>query len=255
MNTVCENWMLKSFDGQETADAFVKERLSLVELAFRLMGERVAVNNANLPAAIREADIRSSRGRPGHLVLRGSLSDSLRAANARLNQDFQNSVDELNARFVQAGVPLNYHNGFIQISHDALVTNEIETPFWNLVSGPKWSNVDTDMKEAFDRRDSGARDPAFYAVRALESTIKIVSDERKWTHGKERGAHNYIDNLSSNGFLSDWESTALKHLFTSVRNPLGHGPGSAQMPALSDRQTDWAIDTSLSWIKRLVRSL
>jgi AbiJ N-terminal domain 4 len=255
MNTVCENWMLKSFNGQQTADEFVKERLSLVELAFRLKGERVAEANAKLPAAIRDADLRSMRGRPGHLVVPGNISDSVRAANANLNQQFQSAVQELNTRFVQAGAPLNYHNGFIQISRDRLVTNQIETPFWSLVSDSKWKNVDTDMKEAFDRRDSGARDPAFYAVRALESAIKIISDEKQWTHGKERGAHNYIDNLSSNGFVADWEATAMKHLFTSVRNPLGHGPGSAQMLILSERQTDWAIDASLGWIKRLIRSL
>jgi hypothetical protein len=141
-----------------------------------------------------------------------------------------------------------------RLSVDKLSTTTIETPFWNLVASPKWKNVDTDMKEAFDRRDNGARDAAFYAVRAVESTIKIVSDDKGWTQGKERGAHNYIDNLSGNSFLTQWEATALKHLFTSVRNPLGHGPGSAEMPALTAAQTDWAIDTSLGWIKRLVRS-
>ncbi len=46
---------------------------------------------------------------------------------------------------------------------------QIEAPFWELVSAPKWKNVDTDMKEAFDRRDNDERDPAVYAAHALES--------------------------------------------------------------------------------------
>ena len=240
--------------GHTPADQFVKERLSLVEIAFRLKGERIAEANAQLPNAIRDADLRFGRRSGPGILLPGKPSDSLKALNARINQEFQAAIKELNTRFVQARAPLNYHNGFIQISQDTLSTNTIETPFWNLVANSKWKNVDTDMKEAFDRRDSGARDSAFYAARALESTIKIISDDRGWTHGKERGAHNFVDNLSSNGFVADWEAAALKHLFTSVRNPLGHGPGSAAMPALTDVQTDWAIDTSLSWIKRLVRS-
>ena len=33
------------------------------------------------------------------------------------------------------------------------------------------------MKEALDHRDTGQRDAAFYAARALESTIKIISDK------------------------------------------------------------------------------
>ena len=254
MNTVCENWMLQPFNGQMPADQFVKERLSLVEIAFRLKSERVADANATLPARMRDANLRSGR-RSGHsLVLPGNPVASVKAINAKANQDFQAAVDELNIRFVQARAPVNYHNGFIQISADTLSTDAIETPFWDLVAGSKWKNVDTDMKEAFDRRDTRARDPSFYAARALESTIKIVSDDNGWTYGKERGAHNYIDNLSSNDFIAEWEATALKHLFTFVRNPLGHGPGSAEMPTLTDGQTDWAIDTSLSWIKRLVRS-
>jgi hypothetical protein len=42
---------------------------------------------------------------------------------------------------------------------------------------------------------------------------------------------------------------------TKVRNPLGHGPGNELMPALNPQQTDWAIETSMSWIKSLIRRL
>ena len=113
------------------------------------------------------------------------------------------------------------------------------------------------MKEALDLRDSDGRDPAFYAARALESTIKIISDRKGWTHGKEKGAHNYIDNLASkaNAFIAPWEGASLKEFFTHVRNPFGHGAGSAQMPALSRPQTEWAIEFSMSWVKNLIRRL
>lgn len=255
INTVCENWMLKAFDGKEPVDEFIKNRLSFVEIAFRLQGDRIAEANAKLPESILAADLRASRiSGPNSFRIPGKASDAVRAANAKLNTEFQSSVDELNTRFRQARAPLNYHNGFIQISNDTLLTDVIETPFWGAIADPKWKNVDIDMKEAFDRRDSGDRDPAFYAVRALESAVKIVSDEKGWTHGKERGAHNYIENLSSNGFIAKWEAEALKHVFTFVRNPLGHGPGTANMPTLTAGQTEWTIDISMSWIKRLARA-
>jgi hypothetical protein len=111
------------------------------------------------------------------------------------------------------------------------------------------------MKEAVDRRDARDRDPAWYAARALESTIKIISEQKGWTHGGEKGAHNYIENLHSkkNGrFINDWEEKALKDFFTSVRNPFGHGPGSAEMPELSPIETDWALETCMSWVKALI---
>lgn len=109
-----------------------------------------------------------------------------RAANASLNANFHMAVNELNARFRQADCQPHYHNGFIQLSEDETVAQEIETPFWKLVAEPKWHNVDHDMKEAIDLRDNGGRDPAFYAARSLESTIKIISGGKLLTTGRKK---------------------------------------------------------------------
>ena len=179
----------------------------------------------------------------------------LKARNAKLNTAYQSAVQELNERLRQARVRLHYHNGFIQQTDDALSVDQIEAPFWSVVSGGRWANVDTDMKEALDQRDDGGRDPAWYAARALESAIKIISGAKGWTHGGEKGAHNFIDNLASKkaGFVARWEADLLKMLFTEVRNPFGHGPGEAPMPELSPEQTSWAIETAMSWVKMLVR--
>ena len=138
------------------------------------------------------------------------------------------------------------------------VEEQIENAFWGIVANPMWKNVDTDMKEAIDRRDANDRDPAFYAARALESAIKIISDQKGWTHRGEKGAHSYIDNLVSkkNGsFIDIWEQEALKKFFTEIRNPFGHGPGSAEMPQLTMEQTNFAIETCMSWIKSLVQRM
>jgi len=114
------------------------------------------------------------------------------------------------------------------------------------------------MKEAVDKRDTNDRDPAWWAARALESTIKIISDKKGWTHGREKGAYSYIENLRSKkngGFINEWEEKALKDFFTSVRAPFGHGPGSAEMPELNPTQTDWAIETCMSWAKVLIKRM
>jgi hypothetical protein len=126
------------------------------------------------------------------------------------------------------------------------------------VADPLWKNVYLDMKGALDRRDANDKDPAFYAARALESAIKIISDQEGWTHGSEKGAHNYIDNLGSakNGaFIKGWEREALKRFFTEIRNPFGHGAGSDEMPELTPEQTNWAIEACMSWIKSLVQRM
>ena len=151
---------------------------------------------------------------------------------------------------------LSYHNGFLQITTDALTNTEIEKPFWALLDSPKWKSVDIDMKEALDLRDNKGRDPAWYAARALETALKIMSGDIGCTTGKERSAFNFIDNIlsaRSGRFISTWEGDILKAFFTHVRNPLGHGPGDSPMPELSDEQTDWAIEFSMSWIRNLIR--
>jgi hypothetical protein len=158
----------------------------------------------------------------------------------------------------EARLPFYFHNGLLQRTDDALTTKQTSEPFWEIVRGPKWSNVDMDMKEAFDRRDTGGRDAVLYALKALESTIKIISDERGWTRGNEKGAANYIDNLVSaaNGrFIAVWEAEALKLLFRELRNPQGHGAGSQPPPTLSTTQVTWTIESSMSWIKSLIRRM
>ena len=119
-------------------------------------------------------------------------------------------------------------------------------------------NVNLDMKEALDRRDSSHKDPALFAAKALESAIKIISDQRNLTSGNEKGASHYIDNLvrKNNGrYIDIWEADILKDYFRKVRNTLGHGPGSDPMPELTIEQTDWAIESAMSWIRTLVRRL
>lgn len=249
----CEKWLLAPVAG--SPDRHIKERLSLIELGFREREEQVATMNAQpisypaRPAAM----IGVSGTRPSPRDYGKEIKEQRNA----ITRQFRATVDELNTRLRQAKYPLHYHNGFIQAATDPLVQEQVETPFWSLVAAPPWENVDTDMKEALDLRDTDGRDPAFYAARALESTIKIISDTKGWTTKNERGAHNFIDNLAAKArnFIDPWEAKSLKEFFTEVRNPFGHGAGSAKMPSLTRPQTEWAIEFSMSWIKSLIRRL
>ena len=186
MELICKNFLQARFEGNP--DRFMKERLSLVELAFHFHDQELARRARELPAKIAEAN--RERLRLKHHFPDTAHVDqgpAVTAALADANRAFADSVDELNERLRQAGLPLNYHNGFIQIGDDKALMKEIERPFWLLIADPKWQNVDTDMKEALDRRDSGDRDAALYASKALESTIKIISGEKGLTHGRQKG--------------------------------------------------------------------
>lgn len=239
------------------ADRFVKERLSFIELAMRLRGEDIYQLNNRLPQAIAEAESRDRMPSRG-MRIPGSAVDGVKAWNQTQNAIYNAQVSELNERFRRSRAPLTYHNGFIQVSMDEVIERNIAKPFWDLVATPLWENVDIDIKEAIDRRDSNDKDPALFAAKALESAIKIVSDTKGWTRGTESGASNYIDNLVSkaNGsYLCAWEGEILRDYFRKVRNSLVHGPGSEPMPVLSIPQTDWAIETAMSWVRSLARRM
>lgn len=255
---VCEQFVKAQFlEGHRDPDRFIKERISFIELSMRLRGEKIKQLNARLPQVLANAALHDKSPSRG-IRLPGSAVDGAKALNQTQNSIFDAQVSELNERFRRARAPLSYHNGFIQVSMDEVIEQNIAKPFWNLVADPLWKNVDIDMKEALDRRDSNDKDPALFAAKSLESTIKIVSDKKGLTRGKESGASHYIDNLVSkaNGrILAVWESEILKDYFRKVRNSLGHGPGSEPMPVLSIPQTDWAIETAMSWIRTLIRRL
>jgi hypothetical protein len=255
---ICRDFVCAKYTRDVSPDRFMKERVSFVELAFRLCEEELLALNLELPKTIEAVKLQDSLPQTRGLRIPGIPVEKIKASNASLNASFKACVDELNERFRRAGTQLNYHNGFIQVATDPLVEKQIERAFWEIVADPLWKNIDIDMKEALDRRDANERDPAFYAARALESAIKIISDQKGWTHGGEKGAHNYIDNLSSknNGaFINEWERDALKKFFTTIRNPFSHGPGSDEMPQLTLEQTNWAIETCMSWIKSLVQRM
>jgi hypothetical protein len=228
------------------ADRFFKRQLSLIELLFREAEDKLRANapNGNIKGWFSLLQKRTSpKGRSSQEVALEALV---------------NGIEELNYRFKEANLPIEYHNGIIQRIDDSLTAREIEVPFWSLVSAPKWTNVDSDMKEAVDRRDGGKGDAAFYALKALESCIKIISHDLSRTRGTEKGAADYIDNLVAakpQRFIDVWESNALKCLFRDLRNPQGHGAGSASQLVLTPHQSTYAIETAMAWVKSLVRRL
>ncbi|WP_313487400.1 AbiJ-NTD4 domain-containing protein [Atlantibacter hermannii] len=252
---MCERFITATFHPNNNPDSFIKERLSIIKLVMRSRHEQITKINAELPSRLHNASLPKPIGAR---ILPGDRSESIIAINNFINNTYKSQVEELNERLRRSNVPLAYHNGHIQISTDETIEIELAKPFWKIISSEQWINVEIDMKEALDRRDSNGKDPAIFAAKALESTIMIISNLRGWTTGNERGASHFIDNLisKSNGkYIEVWEGELLKKYFTYVRNTVSHGPGDKPMPKFNISQTNWAIETAMSWIKSLISRL
>jgi hypothetical protein len=249
---ICHHFLFEAYDlrndSHRSPDVFVKVRLSLIELLLREIEEQFSTGVRTTEMAL-VSYLKSKK-------VKTTQSKSKKERDELIV--FRSATQELNQRLHDARLPFHYHNGFLQRADDTLTTSEIEKPFWDLMADSKWGNVDSDLKEAIDRRDTGGRDAAVYALKALETVLKIISDEKGWTRGNERGAANYIDNLvsSTNGrAIAVWEADALKALFRDVRNPHSHGPGTQPHPSLTREKQTWVIETVMSWIKSLVRRM
>jgi len=148
---VCKDFVCAKYTGDVSPDRFMKERISFIELAFRLREEELLALNLDLPKKIEVGKLQDLQRQPRWMPILGSEVERIKAFNASLNASFKASVNELNERFRQAGIQVNYHNGFIQVATDLLVEELIERPFWEIVADPLWKNVDIDMKEAQNR--------------------------------------------------------------------------------------------------------
>lgn len=225
-------------------DHFFKLRLSLIELLFREAESIISgyAPNGDLKgwsSLLRKRQQSQSKGVPEHAL-----------------EALIQGIEELNQRFRSANLPFEYHNGIIQRVDDHLTAKQIDAPFWALMADRVWKNVENDFKEAIDRRDAGKPDASFHALKGLESTIRILSDQLGRTRGTEKGAAEYIDNLVAarpQRFIEVWESENLKAIFRDLRNPMGHGPGNAQPLSLTSQQSTFVIDLAMSWIKSLVK--
>jgi len=182
----------------------------------------------------------------------------LRAAEPRFGPQLAPIAATIADMLQAQSLRLAYRNGRFDPSDGPAVERAVHDPFWDLVAEPRWDNVRIDMQQAFALRDNGGPNPALYATRALESTVKIISGDRGWLTGRERGAANVIDTLVSvrNGrFIETWEADMLKRFFADVRNPDAHGAGSAPQPQLTPIQATWAIEFCMISIKSLLQRL
>jgi hypothetical protein len=241
---MCGRFLVEPYDlwndAHGTSDEFLKSRLSLVELLFRAMEQRVA---PQATAGKKRSLLK--------MLKQGSAASNSAGAQATLEK----AIRELNARMRDAKLGFHYHNGVLQFARDEVLERISAEPCWALLREERWSSAERELKEAFDAADNRRSDAAFHAAKALESVIKVISDEKGWTRGAENGAASFIDNLVNqhNGrFIVPWEAELLKAFFKHVRNPHGHGAGSQPPPLLTENQTAWALETAMSWMKSLI---
>lgn len=119
INKVCENWFMAPLPVKVDANRHVKERLSFIEICFRMRENELRQINTDLEKNIVVARNRQS---PRGIRLPGDIGEGMRAVNEGRNAAFRSAVEELNTRFRQAGrqwlaLPQRLHPTFCRPAH------------------------------------------------------------------------------------------------------------------------------------------
>lgn len=171
------------------------------------------------------------------------------------------AVEELNARFKLNGMGYSYGQGRIVRLDSTFTHTELTQPTVMLLQGKKFAGANDEFLNAFEHYKHGRNKECLSdCLKALESTMKIICNEKRWTYDKQRAtASQLIKICFDNQLIPSWaqnQFTSLQQLITSgvptVRNRLG-GHGQGQVPqAVSDEIVRYGLNLTASNIILLV---
>jgi hypothetical protein len=153
----------------------------------------------------------------------------------RVKTDPDHALEELNGRFVQAGVGYQFskEQGRLVRIDSAFMHAEVTAPATALLMEKGFEGAAQEFQKAHEHYRLMAQDPeagkdaVAWAVKAVESTAKAIMDARGWTYGNGDTIVPLLDKLFSNGLVP----TELQSLFGGLRSALTSG-----LPTIGNRQ-------------------
>jgi hypothetical protein len=144
------------------------------------------------------------------------------------------ALHEVNYRFRQAGVGLQYESGQIVRIDSQFLHSEVVKPALAVLRDPRFKGAEEEFLEAHKQYRSGnPKDAVTGANRAFESAMKVVCDIKGWTYDKSARASDLVKLLRRNGLFPDYLDNAFDQLIATLSSGLpvvrnndgGHGQG------------------------------
>jgi len=146
-----------------------------------------------------------------------------------------NSIEELNIRFKEHGLGYQYEKGeIIRVDSQLLHVNVVK-PAIELLHDTDYAGAQQEFLNAYEHYRHGKHKEALNdALKAFESTMKVICDKRKWAYNPEDTSKQLIDICCQKGLIPVfWQQNmaALRSLLEggvpTGRNKLSsHGQGS-----------------------------
>jgi Domain of unknown function (DUF7014)/AbiJ N-terminal domain 4 len=173
------------------------------------------------------------------------------------------AIEELNQRFQEHHIGYQFQNGQLVKQTDQYLHEEVVLPALTLLSDPQFRGAQEEFLSAHRHyREQRYKEAVADALKAFESTMKSILDERKWQYDKERDtARNLLQILFDHQLIP----AMLQNQFTQIRGLLesglptirnrtsGHGQG-AEPVSLPKYIAEYALHMAAANIVFLVHA-
>jgi hypothetical protein len=168
-------------------------------------------------------------------------------------------IEELNERFKEAAVGYQYESGAIMRIDSQLLHQEAVKPALYLIAQPEYEGANDEFLRAHEHYRHGRHKEAVNeALKAFESTMKVICSKRGWQVDANATASRLLDTCFSNGLLPaplqahfGGVRATLESGIPTVRNKLaGHGQGSRAI-AVPQYLVGYALNVTASAIRLL----
>jgi len=198
------------------------------------------LNSAHTASARVEATFQEANDTDALSIVEVCLNQA-ESFRLRHRQEIDEVITEMNARFKQHAVGYQYESGEIIRVDTTYTHDEMVKPTLFLLSHTGFEGANAEFLKAHEHYRHGRyKEAVNEALKAFESTMKCICDQRKIEYGKTDTAKALIKLMFDNGVLpSSLEShmngcrTALEGGLPTVRNKgAGHGQGAevVEMP-------------------------
>src|ERR1700687_1390304 len=163
-----------------------------------------------------------------HIIDRGVRAmDEYSAHAAKITQEPDSVIEELNHRFREHGIGYQYANGILVRLDSQFAHAEIVTPALSLLNAAGFDGPADEFIRAFDHYRHGRnREAVAEALKAFESTMKSICIARKWSHPPNATAQPIIKVLFEKGLIP----AELECHFAGLRSAMESG-----LPTISNR--------------------
>lgn len=182
---------------------------------------------------------------------------------ASIQQHPDDAIEDLNARFREHGIGYQYAGGQIIRIDSQYVHAEAVKPALSLLGTKGFEGPQQEFLGAHAHYRAGRRKEAINdALKALESTLKVICDQRKWPYNKTKDtAKTLLDIVLQKGLLPEFLGgglgglrSALEALVPTTRNRTsGHGQG-AEPREVPDHLAAYVLHVTASTIVLLAEA-